>query len=142
MREMSKIFSGWAQGGEGRASDGLSQIRQAITAYQKMGGAAFGVYYLGLLAETHGKTGQAEEGLATVDQALAEVQRTGGRYYEAELYRLKGQLALQQQCRVQSAECPVPSTQHLAPKPKPKRVFSKLSRLRGARGQKCWNYGL
>ena len=40
--------------------------------------------------------GRAEEGLSTVAEALAVADETGARFYEAELYRLKGQLTLQQ----------------------------------------------
>ncbi len=36
--------------------------------------------------------GQAEEGLSTLGEALAVMNETGDRYYEAELYRLKGEL--------------------------------------------------
>ena len=53
-------------------------------------------YFLALLAEAYGKAGQAEEGLATLAEALATVDRTGERFYEAELYRLKGELTLAQ----------------------------------------------
>jgi predicted ATPase len=41
--------------------------------------------------------GQAEEGLAALAEALAMVDKTGERFYEAELYRLKGELTLQQE---------------------------------------------
>src|SRR4029453_16499834 len=51
-------------------------------------------YYLAFLAEAHGKVGQAEEGLTVLAQALAAVHKTGERLYEAELYRLKGELLL------------------------------------------------
>ena len=50
--------------------------------------------FLGLLAEVDGKAGKAEEGLALLAEALAMVDKTGQRYYEAELYRLKGELTL------------------------------------------------
>jgi len=53
-------------------------------------------YFLALLAEAYGKGGQAEEGLHVLAEALAHVDKTGERYYEAELYRLKGELTLQQ----------------------------------------------
>jgi hypothetical protein len=36
-----------------------------------------------------------EEGLSVVAEALALVNKTGDRHYEAELYRLKGELLLQ-----------------------------------------------
>ena len=52
--------------------------------------------YLALLAEAYGKVGQVEEGLSALAEALAVVDKTGERQYEAELYRLKGELTLKQ----------------------------------------------
>ena len=51
-------------------------------------------YYLALLAEAYGKAGQVEEGLTALAEALAVVEKTGERLYEAELYRLYGELSL------------------------------------------------
>ena len=51
-------------------------------------------YYLAMLAEAHGKVGQAQKGLTMLAEALAGARRTGYRFYEAELYRLKGELSL------------------------------------------------
>ena len=45
----------------------------------------------------YGKAGQAEEGLAALAEALTVVDKSGERFYEAELYRLKGTLTLQSQ---------------------------------------------
>lgn len=50
-----------------------------------------------MLAEAYGKVGEVEQGLAALVDALAQVEQTGERWYEAELYRLKGQLTLQQE---------------------------------------------
>src|SRR5262249_40464491 len=49
-----------------------------------------------LLAEAYGKVGQIKEGLTVLTEALAIVEKTGRHFYEAELYRLKGELMLQQ----------------------------------------------
>src|SRR5262249_7727704 len=49
-----------------------------------------------LLAEGYRKAGQTGDGLAVVTEALEVIHKTGERFYEAELYRLKGQLTLQQ----------------------------------------------
>jgi predicted ATPase len=46
------------------------------------------------LAEAYGKAGQAEEGLTVLAEALAVVDKSGERFYEAELYRLAGELSL------------------------------------------------
>jgi len=50
-----------------------------------------------------GKVGQVEEGLKLLDKATAIMHKTGQRNYEAELYRLKGQLTLQK-FKVQSSK--------------------------------------
>ena len=61
-----------------------------------MGAELIRPYYLALLAEACAKGGQAEEGLSVLAEALATVHKTGERFYEAELYRLKGELLLAQ----------------------------------------------
>jgi len=48
------------------------------------------------LADAQAQAGQPEEGLTTLDEALALVEETDERYWEAELYRLKGELLLMQ----------------------------------------------
>jgi predicted ATPase len=49
-----------------------------------------------MLAEAYGGVGQAEQGLRLLAEALAHVEHTGERCYEAEVYRLKGELLLRQ----------------------------------------------
>ena len=53
-------------------------------------------YFLALLAEAHGTMGQPAAGLTALAEALTLVDTTGERWYEPELYRLKGELLLQQ----------------------------------------------
>ena len=48
--------------------------------------------------------GQLREGLSVLAEALAMVQKTGERYYEAELYRLKGELLLNDERGMQNDE--------------------------------------
>jgi len=52
--------------------------------------------YHAMLAEAYGGMGQAEAGLRLLAEALEHVEHTGERYYEAEVYRLKGELLLRQ----------------------------------------------
>ena len=56
--------------------------------------------------------GQTEEGLQVLAEALDLVQKNGERFYEAELYRLKGELTLQ------SKACPEQSRRVQGPKSK------------------------
>jgi predicted ATPase/DNA-binding winged helix-turn-helix (wHTH) protein len=88
------ILRGWTMAEQGQGAAGLTQMRQGLVAYQATGAAVFRPYYLAFLAEACGKLGQAGEGLTLLDEALAAVHKTGERFYEAELYRLKGELLL------------------------------------------------
>jgi predicted ATPase len=51
-------------------------------------------WYLGVLAEAYGSTGRVEEGFSTLAEAQAAADPTD--FYEAELYRLQGELLLGQ----------------------------------------------
>ena len=53
-------------------------------------------YGLALRAPIYGRTGQPEVGLATVEEALALVETQGEHMWQAELFRLKGELLLGQ----------------------------------------------
>jgi predicted ATPase len=90
------IMRGWALAVQGQGEEGIAQIRQGIAAYRATGAAVHLPYFLALLAEAHSKVGQIGEGLTVLAEALALVDKTGERFYEAELYRLKGQLTLAQ----------------------------------------------
>ena len=49
---------------------------------------------LAMLGEVFGLAGRCAEGLAVITEALALVERNGERYYEAEIWRIKGELLL------------------------------------------------
>jgi adenylate cyclase len=53
-------------------------------------------YFLALLADIRGTIGEPEAGLMLLTEALTHVDKTGERWCESELYRLKGELLLQQ----------------------------------------------
>ncbi len=91
---LGTILRGWALAEQGEGK-GIGQIRQGLAACRAGGEELWRPYYLALLAEAYGKVGQVEEGLSVLTEALAAVNKSGERFYEAELYRLKGQLMLQ-----------------------------------------------
>ncbi len=88
------ILRGWALAEQGQGEEGRAQMHQGLAAYQATGSEVFRPSYLACLAEAYGKAGQAEEGLTMLAEALTVVHKTGERFYEAELYRLKGELLL------------------------------------------------
>ena len=89
------ILQGWARAEQGNFDEGIAQITQGIATYQAAGAELGCSYFLALLAAAHERVGQSQAGLDAVTDALAMVNRTGERFYEAELYRLKGALTLQ-----------------------------------------------
>jgi class 3 adenylate cyclase/predicted ATPase len=89
------ILQGWARAEQGQNEEGITQIRQGLATHQAVGAGIFHSYFLALLAEAYGKAGQAEAGLAALTEALTGVDKAGERFYESELYRLKGELLLQ-----------------------------------------------
>ena len=93
------ILSGWALAEQGRPAEGIERMQQGLSAYRSTGAELWRPHFLALLAEAYGKAGQAEAGLKTLAEVLAVVDRTQERVYEAELYRLKGELTLLQPSR-------------------------------------------
>src|SRR5262249_9332169 len=71
-------------------------LQQSMQAFRATGAELNRPYFLALLAEAHGTLGEPEAGLAVLSEALTLVGTTGERWYEAEIYRLKGELLLQQ----------------------------------------------
>jgi predicted ATPase len=51
-------------------------------------------HYLALLADLDGRLGRSAEGLRRLEEGLAVAEELGERFYEAELHRLRGELAL------------------------------------------------
>jgi predicted ATPase len=77
-------------------AEGITQIRQGFAAWRAMGAGVAWPWWLALLAEACGKVGQLDEGLRALEEALAAAQHNEEHHYEAEVYRLKGELLLQE----------------------------------------------
>src|SRR5262249_20228856 len=70
------------------------QMHQGLATRRAAGAELGRPLMLALLAEAYGGLGQAEEGLALLAEALAVVNNSRERHWEAELYRLRGELLL------------------------------------------------
>ena len=127
--EWGTIEWGAALAAQGAWGEGLTQIRQGLTAYQTRGRFPW-LLFLGLLAEACGRAGQVEEGLRALEEAL---QATEERMYEVEVYRLKGELLLQQSAALpgEAEVCTRPSTvaRHQQAKSLELRAAMSLTRL-------------
>jgi class 3 adenylate cyclase/predicted ATPase len=139
------IERGWALAEQGQGGEGIAQIRQGLPAFPAMGMEAYRTYWLALLAEACGKVEQVKEGLTVLAEALAIVDKTGERFYEAELYRLKGQLTLgskvkSHKLKVEEAEAcflkAIEIAQHQQAKSWELRAVMSLARLWQQQGKK------
>ncbi|MCI0409802.1 MAG: hypothetical protein L0191_14770, partial [Acidobacteria bacterium] len=91
---LGTIFLGWALDETGRVEEGIAHLRQGLAGYRAAGSELMRPWGLALLAATLQGMGRVQDGLGMVTEALDVVQKTEERFHEAELYRLKGKLAL------------------------------------------------
>jgi predicted ATPase len=87
---------GWALAIQGHGTQGLAQMQQGLAAWRAMGIEQSRPYCYAYLAAIYGMVGQPEAGLQVLAEALATVRMTGEDLFESELYRLQGELLLQQ----------------------------------------------
>jgi predicted ATPase len=109
------VFRGWSLMEQGQEETGVEELRQGIAQWQATGAEVWLPYFRSLLAKAHGKAGRREEGLQVLTEALAVTSANGEAWFDAELYRLKGELTLQE-FQVSSSKFQVlPGTQHMTP---------------------------
>ena len=89
---MGYIIKGWALCQQGNEDEGISMIKESYEKYINTGTEIFSTYWIAFLAEVYLKTGKEKEGIRLLDKVLdSENEETS---YEAELYRLRGELLL------------------------------------------------
>ena len=108
------ILHGWALAAQGHVTEGVAEMRRGLDAYQATGADDDRPYWLALLAEGYGQGGQLSEGLQALAEALAVAQTHGLRVWEAELYRLQGELLLQSAAPTGVLQSPVKGPSSLA----------------------------
>ena len=91
---VATAMKGWVLAERGQGEAGIAELRSAMATIRAIGTVAELPWYLALLAGAHGIVGQTAEGLDAIAEALALVASTNERFYEAEIYRLKGELLL------------------------------------------------
>lgn len=88
-------MQGWVRTMQEQGAAGIALIQQGLHSLRTIGQRAWLSYFLALLAEGYGCVGQPADGLRTVAEAFDLIEQTGERFYEAELWRIKGELTLQ-----------------------------------------------
>lgn len=87
-------YRGWALVEQQQTEEGRRLMQASLAAEQEMGIELGKPRLLALLAEVYGRDGHGEKALALLSEAQEEQNKTGERIYEAELWRLRGELLL------------------------------------------------
>jgi predicted ATPase len=87
-------LQGWVLVEEGHEPEGITKLRQCITNWRATGADIWLPLMRAMLAEAYRKAKQPQDGLAVITEALEATQKNGEAWYDAELYRLKGELTL------------------------------------------------
>ena len=88
------LMRGWAMAMQEQEEEGIALIREGLASYLATGTRQQHGYFLALLAEALNKAGRVKEGLEALTEAMEVSKRSSEHYYEAELYRLRGELLL------------------------------------------------
>src|SRR5881396_2623754 len=88
------LLRGWALAELGAVEEGIAQMHESLAAHRAIRQLIIFPYELGLLAHSLAKAGRMDDGLAAVQEALEVVAATDQRFYEPELRRMRGEMAL------------------------------------------------
>jgi predicted ATPase len=121
---------GWSLAEQGQAEEGIAQIQQGLAACRTTGAGMWRPWFLTILATAYEKVGQTQAGLTTLAEALEITEKNGERLSGAEVYRLKGELTLQQESqksksKSQKSKVPKPKSQILEPQSEAEACFHK-----------------
>ena len=79
---------------EGRPNDALPLLTCGLEAYRATGAGLALPYYLSILGDAYIQAGRPDDARSAIDEGLVIAERTDELCQKAELYRLKGELAL------------------------------------------------
>jgi predicted ATPase len=93
---MAMIVQAWSLSKYRDTREAVDQIREGLAALAATGTFLVRPHFLALLVEALSKLNEIDEALLLLNEAMELVNSKGERYYQAELYRVKGELLLKQ----------------------------------------------
>jgi predicted ATPase len=88
------MMAGWARSGLGDYHSGVSQFRQGLAGWKSSGARAGMTFFPATAAECCRRAGWLDQAAELVAEAADIVQKNDEHYYEAELFRIQGDLAV------------------------------------------------
>jgi predicted ATPase len=96
---------GWAVAQQGEVEEGIKLLNMSLEGYKVAGMAFTRIELYVCLAESYGKAGQIDQGLKMLEEASIAVELSEERYFESELYRIKGELLLKKNSTTEAEKC-------------------------------------
>ena len=91
---VGRVDQGCVLAASGKASDAVRMITSGISAWLSTGTTVWRPTYLLYLARAYGELGQFDEALGCIREAMTAVQTSKESWYEADIRRIAGELAL------------------------------------------------
>ncbi|HIC89092.1 MAG TPA: hypothetical protein EYP04_06790 [Anaerolineae bacterium] len=88
------VFQGWVKAEQGQLAQGIAEMEAGAKAWQAMGAVSGRICQALPLIEAYERAGKTGAASRLLDETLSLVEQTGERFFEAELYQLKGELLL------------------------------------------------
>jgi class 3 adenylate cyclase/predicted ATPase len=92
--EIGRVFHGWTLAHRGAVEEGIGLMRDALARLDATEQKVEQPYMISILAQTYLQAGRWREAQEQLDVALRRVEDTDERWYESELHRLAGEIAL------------------------------------------------
>ena len=93
-----KAFAAWLQGWllalARKTAEAANQLTSSITAWRSTGATLFTPTQLSVLADVHASLGHFDESRRSIDEAIAATETSKEIWFEAEVYRTAGEIAL------------------------------------------------
>jgi predicted ATPase len=93
---LGNLLRVWTLSEHRQVEEGIAYMQQCLSVMRATGTKLLLPYWLLLLAAAHARSGQAEKGLEIVTESLTLMNGSEECLWEAELWRLKGELLLAQ----------------------------------------------
>jgi predicted ATPase len=93
-RAFGMWMQGWLCALSSKAADAVHMLTSGMTAWRSTGATLYAPTQLSCLAAAYAKLGQFDDAQRNVSEAMSTIETTKERWFEAEVYRTAGNIAL------------------------------------------------
>jgi class 3 adenylate cyclase/predicted ATPase len=134
------MLRGWARTARGEVREGIADVRDGLSSWRATGSRLQVPYRLARAADAYRAAGEAQEGLRLIEEAVAVADDSGDRWFQPELYRLRGEMLLcsgQRDAAEQSFQEALRGASHPQAKFLALRASTSLARLWNDKGKRA-----